>query len=68
MLDPRTTLAVNIAAAAIVYQFGGTPRAALRAIDPSRLNPVWFEAADFVIAICKRPEIGLTPPTPDRTN
>ena len=65
MLDPRTKLAVHIAAAAIVYQFGGTLAAALRAVNPDRLNPAWFEAADFVISIINRPGLGLLPKIPD---
>lgn len=63
MLEPRTVLAVNIAAAAIVYQFGGSFPAARRAINPERLSECWFEAADFVIGIVNRPGTGLTPPT-----
>ena len=65
MLDPRTKLAVHIAASAIVYQFGGTLGAALRAVNPDRLGPAWFEAADFVISVINRPDVGLSPKSPE---
>jgi len=62
MLNPRTTLAVHIAAAAICYQFGGSWPAALKSVNPAKLAPAWFEAADYVIGIINRPELGLLPP------